>query len=567
MAPPRFAVRSVAIIGAGSSGLTAARYIEGQGAFDRIVVYEQRAEVGGLWTYSRRPTDRDYIPQESPYLAPDPPLPPDPSDPGDRGAPVFPSPTYDRLFVNIPHPLMGFTDLPIASVHEDPTIAASLPPLTIFPQRQTIAAYLTSYSQAVRHLIRFSTKVDDVRLLRRRRPPRAASRHPNGVTWQHDDDGDGDMDGDEDDYVDQWEVHATHLLAGTKTVETFDAVIVAQGHYDITFVPDIANIRAFDAAHPGVLTHAKRYRNAAPYRDKKVLIVGNSASGLDIAPQVNEVCQRPLYLSVRTPSIPQLFARIEGAEERPEIAEFLVAERGVRFTDGRVLRDLDAVLFCTGYLFALPFLKQQPPRPSMATATTNTTTTTTPKGGGLAAPMLSTGRRIHRLYDDLFHIDHPTLAFLCLPMKVVPYAVAQCQAAVVARTWANTLSLPSRAAMDAWEQAAEAVRGPTFHEWPHGQDGVYINATYERIMAGPDAPASRAGKAPPRWDAELLWMRSEFLKAKAAFEATGQTATSLAELGLVYDKDGEATAAVAAANNQAVRLLGDAVNEHAGSKL
>ncbi|KAL1894757.1 monooxygenase [Sporothrix stenoceras] len=501
--PPRFAVRSVAIIGAGSSGLTAARYIQAQGVYDRIVVYEQRSEVGGIWNYSPRPTDQEHIPQESPYFKPDAPLQP---EAGKADAPEFPTATYDELYVNIPHPLMGFTDMKIADIHN-----ANHPskPLPIFPHRQTIAEYLIGYSQEVRHLIRFSTKVDNVRLLRRPR------------NWQRK--RSDDTTSNTDDYVDSWEIHSSNTIDGTPTVETFDAVLVAQGHYDITFTPNIANIEAFKEAHPGVLTHSKRYRVPDPYHGKKVIVVGNSASGLDIATQIKTVTKE-LYMSVHSPVISDLFKRLTGAEEVPEIAEFLVEERGVRLTDGHVLHDIDNVIFCTGYLFSLPFLEKSKPLAEDAADKTNT-----------LGSMLSNGRRIHRLYDDMFHIDHPTLAFLCLPMKVVPYPLTQAQAAIVSRVWANTLDLPTTEEMNEWEREAEKVRGPTFHMWQHGDDGVYINAWYEKIMHGRQSATSRAGKEPPHWDDKLVWMRAMTLFGKVKFEEGGQKATSLKELGYEYD--------------------------------
>ncbi|CAK7207882.1 monooxygenase [Sporothrix eucalyptigena] len=490
---PRFAVRSVAIIGAGSSGLTAARYIQAQGVYDRIVVYEQRSQVGGIWNHSYRPTDQEHIPQESPYLRPDAPLQP---REGKAEAPEFPTATYDDLYVNIPHPLMGFTDLSIQEVHE-----ANHPgqPLPIFPHRQTIAEYLISYSQEVRHLIRFNTKVHDVRLFKRPRP-----------------------NGQVDDFVDSWEIHSANTVDGSGSVEKFDAVLVAQGHYDITFVPHIANIEAFQEAHPGVLTHSKRYRNPDKFRGKKVIVVGNQASGLDIAAQIHSVVEGPMYLSVHTPTISEGLKRLTGAEEVPEIQEFLVEERGVRLADGRLIRDVDIVLFCTGYLFSLPFLQREKPT-----------------GENPLGDLLSNGRRIHRLYDDMFHIDHPTLAFLCLPMKVVPYPLAQAQAALVARVWNNTLELPSTEEMNEWEKEAEMVRGPTFHVWPQGDDGIYINALYQRITEGSESVASRAGKEPPRWNNYLVWMRRVALAGKVKFEEGGHKATTLAELGYIYDEDEE----------------------------
>lgn len=509
MASQRFAVRSVAIIGAGSSGLAAARYMAGQGVYDRVVVYERRPEVGGIWNHTAQATPQNPIPQVSPYFPPDAPV--QLPQPGNGPAtPEFPTAMYDSLYVNIPHPLMGYTDLPIAdfwkTAHPDK-------PLLIFPTRQTIQEYLVSCSQEVRHLIRFGTNVDDIRLLNK---------------------GDG---------VDSWEIHITDTSDESKSVETFDAVIVAHGHYETTFVPAIAKIDEFHKAHPGVISHSKRYRNPEQFKGKRVVVVGNSASGLDIASQINQVSERPIYLSVHSPTAEEALGRFVEVEEVPEIKEFLVEERGVRLADGRVITGVDAVVFCTGFLFSLPFLEKEKPADGEKT----------PEG---LSPMLTNGRRVHRLYDDMIHIDHPTLAFLSLPIKVIPYPLAQAQSAILARVWANTLSLPSKAEMEEWERETEKVRGPAYHVWVSGDDGKYINATYKRIMEGDNA-ASRAGKEPPKWDDRLLWMRKITPLGKGKFEDMGRTATTLEELGFIYDPETGASVEQADA--------GDAKSEHTGA--
>ena len=45
------------------------------------------------------------------------------------------------------------------------------------------------------------------------------------------------------------------------------------------------------------------------------------------------------------------------------------------------------------------------------------------------------------------------------------------------------------------------------------------------------------GKTPPRWSDDMFWQRSVFTEAKLRFEEQGCRATTLGELGLVYDPD------------------------------
>lgn len=92
-----FDVKKIAIIGAGPCGLSAAKYLVAQQAFDSVVVFEQNPEVGGVWYYSRKPTSSQHVPQVSPFCPPDAPVKGPDSD-----APVFASPMYELLNTNIP---------------------------------------------------------------------------------------------------------------------------------------------------------------------------------------------------------------------------------------------------------------------------------------------------------------------------------------------------------------------------------------------------------------------------------------------------------------------------------
>ncbi|KAI9753222.1 MAG: hypothetical protein M1815_006287 [Lichina confinis] len=51
----------------------------------------------------------------------------------------------------------------------------------------------------------------------------------------------------------------------------------------------------------------------------------------------------------------------------------------------------------------------------------------------------------------------PTLAFVALPQRIIPFPFAECQAAIIARVWANRLKLPSLAEMNDWEERIAPV--------------------------------------------------------------------------------------------------------------
>lgn len=353
--PAGFHVKSVAVVGAGPSGLAAANYLNAQAAFDRVVVFEQQLEAGGVWNYSPVAPGPLPVPQASP--------------------PVFPSPLYDRLHANISKPLMGFSDQPFPSAS------------CVFPFREDIHQYLLRYARHLRALVSFGFLVTNIS-------------HLPGPGR------------------DRWRLQARSIVDGRTVDHVFDAVVVANGHYSVLFVPSIPHMAAFRDAHPSVITHAIQYRTADAFRGKKVVVVvGNGPSGIEIALQINKVSEPRTLLSARSPTPPERLAHM-GCDEMPEIDAFLVGRRGLRFKDGREETDVDAVVFCTGYLYDFPFLPD------------------------LRPDLITDGHGVHGLYKHLFHARHPTLAFVSLLTKSIPWHVAEAQAAALAAVWSGNLALP-----------------------------------------------------------------------------------------------------------------------------
>ncbi|KAG8412876.1 monooxygenase [Metarhizium acridum] len=264
--PSTFNVKRIAVIGAGPCGLAAAKYLRAQGTYDRIVVFEQQAEVGGVWNYDTVVPAPNPIPQTSPFYPPD-----EPARVPHEKFPIFPSPMYSKLHANIPKSLMMFSDL------EFPQES------WIYPSRHDIQHYLVKYAQDVRDLIKFCFQVKRVLL-----------QPENGR--------------------DKWQVTAQSTVDGQVFEDVFDAVVVANGHYSTPFVPDIKNIRDFHRTHPSIIIHSKNYHSMDTFRDKKTVIVGNGPSGLDIAYQINSVSKGQTILSVRHETRPE-FLQHTGCRE------------------------------------------------------------------------------------------------------------------------------------------------------------------------------------------------------------------------------------------------------------
>ncbi|KAI0015327.1 hypothetical protein F4780DRAFT_773617 [Xylariomycetidae sp. FL0641] len=527
-------IKRVAVVGAGPAGLAAAKHLLAERAFDAVDVFEQAAQVGGVWLYSPEPgpwpsafgtgsgtaCDGDEVAKEGN---------------GDvkKKPPVFPSPMYEDLHTNIPHTLMRYSDLPFPAGCE------------IFPSRQVVQKYLEDYAQEVRHVIRFSTQVLDICL------SSSSSKDTYTVTT-HD------------------------LLAARTATAAYDAVVLATGHYNEPWIPPssplgtadkarqcLQDLRAFAAAHPGAALHAKQYRTPETFKNQKVVVVGAGPSGLDIAAQIARACQGPLLLSAhRADAVgDESRAHLAAAGVRVvgEIRRFLVAERGVVFAparrgdvegeregeaeeeeeEERVETDVDAVLFCTGYVYAFPFpsLEASLAASSSSAAAAATTNKLITDGG----------RRVRGLARHLLHVRHPTLAFPALPYRVIPFPLAEGQAAVLARLWSGRLPCPPPGALAAMEREDEAgavaahgaAAGPgrAFHVFPKGGDAAYINAMHDWAVRADAEEGKGVGKQPPCWGAELLWQRRVYAQAKLRFEQTGRTARTLEELGFCYEDD------------------------------
>lgn len=471
--PPPFSISRIAIIGAGPAGLAFAKHLLSlRSSHFQIVVFEQSTRVGGVWNYSPQPA-----PHSSPRMPHTDPLCP-PALPNRTDPPEWASPMYEELHSNIPGSLMQYADTPF------PESAR------LFPDREVIREYLERYAdEEVRACVRFGWRVDEVRLC---------------GCGRRCEDGDDDCETRER----RWDVSVSEVASGKVERATFDAVVVANGHYSIPYVPEIENIMMLDTIHPGLLQHAKTYRTSKAYTNLKVIVVGNGPSGLDIARQINTTARQPVYLSVRHATPPDKLAHT-GCVEIPEITRFLPDSRGALLADGTVMTDIDRIVMCTGYMYNYAFLPD------------------------LAPSLLKSGKAVHHTYRHLFHTTYPSLVFPGLPTSVVPFPLVEAQAAVVAAVWANKLILPNRAEREKWCEELRAERGEGLDIFEKGEDGRYINELYEWWATGDDGE----GKRPPRWSERTLWERSVYAEAKIKFEDAGCKASTLEELGLHYDGD------------------------------
>jgi cation diffusion facilitator CzcD-associated flavoprotein CzcO len=183
--------------------------------------------VGGVWNATPNiRTDKHFtIPQTRPSTIPSEPVHGHGAEGGENNF-DFLSPIYDNMDTNIPQMLMKYSD------HAFPEGTS------LFTQHDVVLEYLERYADEVRHLIRFGTQVLDVYAIM------------------------------ESGGRETWSITTRKIKTGEVSVSIFDAVIVASGHYNDPYVPDIPGIREWNTTYPGSISHSKFYRKPNDFKDK-----------------------------------------------------------------------------------------------------------------------------------------------------------------------------------------------------------------------------------------------------------------------------------------------------------
>ncbi|KAF6152992.1 hypothetical protein GIB67_021597 [Kingdonia uniflora] len=361
--PTKKTSRNIAVIGAGAAGLVAARELRREG--HKVVIFERDFMLGGTWVFDPR-VERDQLGL-------------------DPSRSVVHSSLYYSLRTNLPREVMGFRDYPFVVVKGPGRDARR------FPGHREVLRYLCGFAEEFRAvgLIRFRTEVVRVGLV-------------EGGKWEVKSrrrDG-----GDEDVVVDVNEV--------------YDGVVVCNGHYT---EPRAAEFPGIDM-WPGVQIHSHNYRIPEPFRDQVVVVIGSSASAIDISRDIAGVAKE---VHVASRSITK-----ETASEQLDNKNIWLhpmIERAL--DDGTVIfgnessADVDAILHCTGYKYHFPFLE---------------TSNIVNVDDNCVGP----------LYQHIFPpLLAPWLSFVGLPWKVIPFPLFELQSKWVAGVLSGRIQLPSQEEM------------------------------------------------------------------------------------------------------------------------
>ncbi|ETS80858.1 hypothetical protein PFICI_08387 [Pestalotiopsis fici W106-1] len=453
--PQESRIKSVAIVGGGAAGAVTAAALKAENYFDKITVFERREKAGGTWIYDADPQPPLAVHPGALPVEIDPPL----EVPSQLPAVLSPSkqerysktPVYDSLTTNVPDIAMSFSDAKFAYGPFAPH----------YVPRQYIENYFATHG-IDRNLV-LNTTVEDVSKL---------------------------SSSNSDHAQDKWKLtlrkYDTARHVDIWWEETFDAVILANGHYSVPYVPQVNGLEQFMDKFPGRVVHSKYYRSPTVFTDQKVLVIGNSASGHDITFELLKSAQLPVYQSRRSKS------RWDGKEPPPGIAwkpiitEYRQDGR-IIFQDGTHLEDLDRIIYCTGYKPSFPFW--------------NSKANGRPLWDYQAEKLINT-------YWHTFFQDFKTLAIVGVP-RVLSFRSWEYQAIALARLFSdrNAAQLPSIEEQKKWELDREnettRERRP-FHgiNWDQGETQEWLNGLFQIAGLG---TLEGDGRIPPVLSKELIW--------------------------------------------------------------
>ena len=442
-------VKSIAIIGAGASGAAAANAFAAEKYFDTIKVFERREEPGGTWIYDAAPPELDLVPGALPYQI-DPPLRIPPSLPTTVRANTqerfHKTPIYDGLTTNVPEIAMSLSDRRF--------------PYGPFVPHWVPKNYIREHFSVHGHdkLLNLNTTVERVTKIAGDRWHLVLRRH------------DALLGRDE-----WWE-------------EEFDAVVFGNGHYSVPHVPFVPGLAEYLLTFPGRVTHSKSYRNPKQFTNQRVLVIGNSASGHDVAEQLrtSPLVQHPVLQSRRSRSLWEGDKPPDGLVWKPVISEYTV-DGTIVFEDGSTLahNEIDAVVYSTGYRPSYPFWDAETNGRDLYDYEANRFTGT---------------------FQHTFVPDYPTLGLIGIP-RTLTFRSFEYQAIALARVWSGRARLPPREEQRQWEADRVKERGLShkkFHdiEWDTGETEAFLTFLFQ--LAGLPL-LDGTGLTPPILNASTRW--------------------------------------------------------------
>ncbi|XP_066588830.1 senecionine N-oxygenase isoform X2 [Prorops nasuta] len=211
----------------------------------------------------------------------------------------------------------------------------------------------------------------------------------------------------------KWSLRVKDLSKNEMINETFDAVMVCNGHYFQPNIPSIKGQKIFQ----GEQLHSHDYRIPDIFQDKIVVVLGAGPSGMDLALEISAKAKRVILSHHLKETILTQFP--VNVVQKSDVKE--LKEREVIFSDG-TKEDIDVIFYCTGYQYSFPFLAE-------------------------SCGIRVDSNMVTPLWKHLVSINNPTLALIGLPFYVCAFSMFDLQVRFVLRFWHGEKTFPSKEEM------------------------------------------------------------------------------------------------------------------------
>ena len=353
----------VLVVGAGASGLVCAKELRQRG--HEVRVFETKSNLGGVWLHATANNENK----------------------------TTKTAMYDSLRTNLPREVMGYEAFPFLSSSS----SSSSVDARRFCSHKEVQGYLQEFAKNFRlfDVLEFNTTVKECRKKK---------------------DGEEKLAEREEEFGPKWTVKYEQGEKKELKRDTFDAIVVANGHYS---KPRSARFLGADV-FPGKQMHSSTYKEPSVFTNQNVVLIGAQASGEDISRDIATKA-KSVYLSAKTwqnaewgsnPNISENLFR------KPNV-KALLENGSVEFEDGSVVENVDAIVYCIGYEYDFPFLD--------------------PKDANFSVD----DNYVNPLYEHLFVPENrSSLSFVGLCWKVVPFPQFELQAKWIAKLLSGELKLP-----------------------------------------------------------------------------------------------------------------------------
>ncbi|KAG8629817.1 hypothetical protein KVT40_001436 [Elsinoe batatas] len=266
-------------------------------------------------------------------------------------------------------------------------------------------------------------------------------------------------------------------VRATKHQESFDAVVLAVGHYHACHIPDIPGLAEWKRAHPDRVYHSKAYRHPEDFAGQSVLLVGAGVSSTDIAKEISPIAKVVYQVSrggqydIPATFLPPAVHRIGPIKSFDKLGSNSSVDSQnpisgtVTLESGESLCDIDKVVLATGYHVSFPFLKDLHADGVIAKDADDKV-------------LVTDGQQTHNLHKDIFYIPDPTLAVVGAPYHVATFSLFEFQAVALAAVYAGLAEVPSESEMrrEYRERLQRKGAGRTFHSLKgEGEEIAYVN--------------------------------------------------------------------------------------------